>query len=406
MIYICIFLLLIYLIYRYDYKHNERGRLFWLVVVTLIFIVLGGLHYRVGFDSIQYERFYDHLKPLNRISFKDIESSRYAPGFILLASFTKLLDPEPVLLYFLESSFVCGVVLWFFKKNTSHPFFALLMFFCYIFTIFIFEEIREAIAVGFFLLAWPAFKSNNWVRWYALSFCALAFHTSATVMFVVPLILLPGFRQLFIFGKRTIIICLFMCILAFVIKAKFGEVFRVLAVTQALSDLTSKYDNTVYVNNTLNILGILAFFIRQILYPLLALISLNSFKNSYIKNTEFRKLEMLVMASIYVTILNIGVPILGRLNNYFFFFSIIIISDWVFTYICLYSKKVRLRFVYWVILLLPMFTMQIYSYYWAKVNKAGTNKAYMVYYPYTSYLSKDKNPERMEVLRQAKRMVK
>lgn len=406
MVYISIFILLTCLIYHYDYKHNDRGRLFWLVTVTLLFVVLGGLHYRVGFDSLQYERFYDQLKPLNSISAKEIDSSRFATGFILLASFTKMIDPEPVLLYFIESGFVCGVVTWFFKRNTNHPFFALLMFFCYMFTIFIFEEIREAIAVGFFLLAWPAFKSNNWLKWYLLSFCALAFHTSATIMFVVPLILLPGIKQLFFFGKRTIIIAAFMIVLSLIIKAKFGDIFKVLAVTQALSDLTTKYDNTVYVNNTLNVFGILAFFIRQIIYPVLALISLNSFKNSFKGKRGFKKLEMLVMASIYITILNIGVPILGRLNNYFFFFSIIIVSDWVFSYIKFHNKKVRLQFAYWVILLLPMFGMQFYSYYWAKANKSGTNKAYMAYYPYTSYLNKEKNPERMSFLREAKKLTK
>lgn len=402
MIYIFIILLLCFLIYFYDYRRKESGRWFWLFFITLIFIVLGGLHYRVGFDSLQYERFYEQLPPLNSLNYRYIESSRYAPGFVILASFTKLFDPEPVLLYFIESSFVCIVVTWFFIRNTRNPFFALLMFFSYMFTIFIFEEIREAISVGFFLLAWPAFKNNNWIKWYALSLCALAFHTSATIMLVLPIILLPGIRQLFIFGKRTILVFILVFAFSYILKVKFGEIFEVLSVTQSLKDLTAKYDNTKYVTNSLNFFGILGFIIRQIIYPVLSLIFLNVIKKSYTGDKVFLKKEMLVLASIYVTILNIGVPIMGRLNNYFFFFPILFISDWMFTYITVKHKKFRLRFIYWVILILPMFAMQIYSYYWSGANKSGTFKIYMAYYPYTSYIDKENITKRMEVIRQTR----
>ena len=403
MIYIFIFLLLIYLIYRYDYKHNERGRLFWLVVVTLIFIVLGGLHYRVGFDSLTYEKFYDKLSPLNTITPAKIESSRFAPGFVILASFTKLFNEEPVLLYFIQSGFLCAVVTWFFVKNTRNVFFAFLMFYAFCFTLLVFEQIRESIAVAFFLLAWPAFKSNNWLKYYILSFCALAFHTSATFMFILPIILLPGIKQLFIFGKRTWLFCLIVLAIAFVLQATFSQYIKLLAVTESMEELTGKYENTSFIKGNLNILGIVSVIFRDILYPLLALVYFNAIKKRGLFDGNNERLEMFVILSIYISILSIGVPILSRYNNYFFFFPIVLISDWLFSVIIVGRRKVRFSFVYWIVIVFPMFITQINSAYFTKMNNSGTKKGYMAYYPYTSYINKEKDADRVKVIQKFRR---
>lgn len=397
MIYIFIFILLVLLSYFYDYKRIERGKLVWLFVITLIFIMLGGLHYRLGLDNPAYERFYRSLHHITKLTYSDIEESRFAPGFVVFAALTKLVSPDLILLNFIQSTFVCTVVTWFFNKNTRNPFFALTLFFAFMFTLLIFEQIREAISVGFFLLAWPSFVKRKWWLWYLWSFCAIGFHTSATMMFVLPLIVLPGVKQIFIYGKRTLFLCLGVFVLGFVIQAAFIRYIEMISVTDTLQETVSRYEGTSFVKGNLNLMGMMTQIFKNILYPFLALFCVCSFKRNNAISPNLKNVEHFVILSLYVSLFSISVPIISRFNNYFFFFSILIMSDWVFSYIRLQNKKIRIRFVTWALLFLPLFTVQIYTSYMGNINKSGSFKAYLPYYPYTSYLDykKDENREKL-----------
>ena len=406
MVYFFIIFLLSFLVYYYDYKNNKQGRLFWLVFITIIFIIIGGLHYRVGFDSITYERYFKELPPISQLRYKDIETSRFAPGFIIFQSFTKQFSKDLLLFNFLQSIFVCSVVTLFFNRNTKRPFFALLMFFFFLYTLLIFEQVREAIAVSFFLLAWPYFIKKNWIIWYALSICAMLFHTSAIFMLILPLILLPGINQLFVFGKRTLFLCAFVLILSFYLQYTFSKYIELLSFTKLTEDLASKYQNTHYVKGTLNIIGILSQIIKNVLLTYLALYFVNKGMKNQFQNNVLLRLNSFVIISIFISLISIGVPIISRFNNYFFFFSILIISDWVFDYIILNNKKIKFKFSYWLILLIPFFSLQFYNTYYNSINKTGTYKTYMAYYPYTSYIDKEKDLNKEKVLQYSRRTTK
>lgn len=396
MVYLAIILLLIVLVYVYDYRRAVRGRIFWLIAIGVIFSLVGGLHYRIGLDYSAYDFFYDHLAPINEIRSRDFEASRYAPGFIILASIAKVFYPEVVLLHLFQASFVCGVVTWFFKNNTRNPFFALLLFFFFLFTLLLFEQIREAIAVGFFLLAWPYFKNKNWLMWYLLSLCAMMFHTSATMMLALPVLYLPGIRNLFVFGKTTFIAGAVVFVGAFIIQASFFNYIQLLALTESSRQLVNMYEGTHYLKGSLNVMGIVFQLFRTILYPILAMYFLSRYRQDYINTADLEKKEIFVILSIYISLFTISVPIISRFNNYFYFFAIILMSDWLFDYIKIHNKIFRFRFEYWVVLFIPLFAIQIYSSYFNSINKSGTLKSYMIYYPYTSFIEKsiDENKEK------------
>lgn len=376
--------------------------MFWIIIIAIIFIALGTLHYRIGIDTIGYERFYDNLKPLNYIREKDISSSRFAPGFILLSSLCKLISPDIVLLNFVYSTFVCGVATWFLYKHTKHIFFALLMFFFFCFTLLIFEQIREAIAVGFFLIAWQFFVKKQWVYWYIISFVAIMFHTSASFMFILPLILLPGIKEIFVFGKRTYIICAGVLVLAFILQTSFSQYIKLLAVTQSMEEMTKGYANTAYVEGNLNFIGILGQIVKSVLYPLIALACLSYTRKENQSDKSFRTMEMFTIISVYISLLSIGVPIIVRYNNYFFFFPIVLISDWVYEFIKIGSRKLKLNFAYWSLFLFPMFLMQFTSYL-TNVDRGGKYKNYMIYYPFTTHIDKDKDQNKERAIKYARR---
>ena len=402
MVYIILILLLSFLTYYYDYRNNLRGRTFWIGIIGIVFILMGTLHYRVGTDTIGYEKFYNNLSPLNYLTESDISSSRFAPGFIILASFTKLFSPDMVLLNFIQSTFVCGVAIWFLKRHTQKIFFALLMFFVFCYFLLIFEQIREAIAVGIFLIACQYFEKRKWLIWYVLSYLAMMFHTSATMMLVLPLILLPGIRNLFTFGKRTFVISGMVLLLAFYLQVHFSKYIELLAVTKDMGEMTQHYADSTYVEGHLTLIGIIGFIIKKCFYAFLALICLVGNKNAKEKTSGFKLIESFAIISIYIALLSIGVPIIGRYNNYFFFFQIIIISDWIFDAIKIGNKKLRLSFPYWVIMLLPMFALHFYAYN-GKLDNSGRYRQYMIYYPFTNYIDKEKDADKERAIQLARK---
>ena len=102
MLYIFILLLIFIGIYQYDYRHVDRGRLFYWILLLIIFICLAGFRYRMGTDSINYETTYERDIPtLDRLKLMDFYDLRYMPGYILLASVSRTISNEFMLLQFI-----------------------------------------------------------------------------------------------------------------------------------------------------------------------------------------------------------------------------------------------------------------------------------------------------------------
>ena len=136
---------------------------------------------------------------------------------------------------------------------------------------------RESLAVSFFLLAWPAFRDEKWIKWYILSCCAVMFHVSAGMMFVLPIFKLPVIRNLFVFGRRTWIIGLGVLVLGVFIQSVF---FKYIQLLQFLMQLLIG-QQFIRLIDCLGVYwqygggaGIIFNFLRYLVYPGLALICL------------------------------------------------------------------------------------------------------------------------------------
>lgn len=400
MIYLIIVLVLLALCYRYDYCGVEKGKSGWLVGLLIVFILLAGLRYRIGTDSIAYASYFDTTHPLYDLRDSDFAASRFAPGYIYLTSFIKIFTDEFTVVQLVQAVFVNCVLFWFFKKNCRHIFFALLIFFLFEFYLLLFEQMREGIAVGFFLLGWPAFKEKRWLVWYIFSILALFFHVSAIIMFFLPLLYVPGIRQLFIFGARTWVVALFVLLFAVGVQAVFFKYIQMLSLTDSMAERAETYEGNSLAGSLLNFGGIISVVIRFILFPVLAMFFM---QRKRFLSGDFRKefvpVEAFALLSVYVSVFSIIVAIVSRYNNYFFFFSILVMSQWAFSTIKTERKLLKLRFTYWMVLFLPMFAFQCYSTYYSNINKSGTIKAYVIYYPYASYFDQTIDKKREAAFR-------
>ena len=402
MVYLVIAILILIGIYRYDYKGLKQGRTFYLVIVCILLISIAGLRYRLGQDTLGYLSDYDELKPISDLKITDFSKTRFAPGFVIITSIFKQFTEDFSYFQFFHAAIVNIVLVSFFYKYTKHVFFALLIYFVYEYFLLSFQQMREALAVCVFLLAWPFFRDGKWIFWYLASLLAFSFHMSAFMMFLLPLICLPGVKQLFIFGQRTWIFCLILAVVAIAIQAVFFKYIELLALTESMMERAQAYDKSTAGKSGLNITGIISVLFKFIIYPFLALYFLNKNKDIKTQN-RFNKLNAFVLMSIYISVIGIFIAIIFRYNNYFFPFSTLIISDMVFSYIPRQDgKKVRLRLAYWVILMLPMFAFFINGYTYG-LNKSKTMKTYMVYYPYRSIIDKTENQDTEKTLRYMRR---
>lgn len=401
MFYIAIFIALLIMAYAYDYRGYNRGRNFCLLIIFIAMVLLAGLRFRLGQDTVIYIKQYESISPIYDIKAIDFRNSRYAPGYIFLTSIFKTFTSEFTVFQLFHAFIVNGVIFLFLKKQAKHLFFALFLFYVFMYLLLLFQQMRESLAVCIFLLAWPAFREGKWLWWYLAALVAMTFHVSASMMFVLPAICLPGVRQLFVFGKRTYIICIVVLVVGTVIQTVFFRYVQLIAVTESMMERAQVYSRSELSGTMLNINGMIGRFFQMVLYPLIAMACLyvkNKQKSGFFNKENIEKIEMMTIMSLYVSILSLSIPIIGRYNNYFFLFSILIVSDWAFTTVPFLGRTLRLHYIYWLLLFTPMIGFQVQKYF-APVNNSGTLRAYMVYYPYSSYFDQSKNEDREKTIR-------
>lgn len=374
---------------------------YWLMVCLLL-ICIAGLRYRLGTDTTVYMQDYKTLHPISQLHLADFSNSRYQPGYIILTSLAKQISPDFTLFQFMHSLIFNSVVFYFIYKYSRNRFFALLIYFFYLYFIMAFQQLREALAVSVFLLAWPFFRDRKWIWWYLAAILAFNFHVSAGMMFFLPLIALPGIRELFKFGKRTIFVCLGIAVVGFVIQKLFFSYLEILALTDNLTERIQTYGESELGTSTFNFRGVIVFIIQYALYPFVILFL--KYKERDQETEQTKKWNVFVLMSIYVTIFTLFVAIFGRYNNYFFPFVIVFMSNFIFKPFYVNRKKIRLTFVYWMFFFLPMFTIHTYNNYFIGLNRAKTYKAYMFYYPYNSVLDKGKDETREKAMRYMRRL--
>lgn len=402
MIYIFILILFLIFIYKYDYERSNKGKTVCWIIMLILLICVAGFRYRMGNDSIKYENYYKwqqhDLFGLNADDFKD---TRFAPLYVVLSASCRFFSEEFMMLQFVVSTIVNCSVFLFLWKNTRNVFFAGMLYYFFLYLNLNMEVLREALAVSVFLFSWPYFRDGKWFRYYVCAIFAFLFHISAVFMLILPLITLPGVKWFFSFGLRTWIICIIVLGLSFAVNIYLFDFVQAIALTENMAERAEVYSKMDISGSTLNVLGIAMRFVKFVFYPLVALYFVKVW-NKYNDNIN-KRLEAMILMSVYVSIMTIGVSLFIRYNNYFLFFYIIILSDWCFSYLKWKNRLYRLSFVQWLLIFVPLLSLQVYTAYWSNYNKSGTLKYYMMFYPYSNQFDKELDGNREKMIKYSRR---
>lgn len=186
MIYLVILLFLFLFAIQYDlnnYKVSNSIIFFW----WLIFVLLAGLRYRVGGDTLFYINYFNGIPDLSDVTYDYIVTNYYQPFWVLLCSLCKSFSKDFTFFQFIHAIITNTVIFYFIKKNTDYFFTGILFYFIFYFLYFNMEVLRETLAICVFLLSLKYFFSNKWLIYYLFCFIAFMFHLSAIMLFFLPL---------------------------------------------------------------------------------------------------------------------------------------------------------------------------------------------------------------------------
>ncbi len=272
MIYIFTLAILIILVIRFDYKYVGKNRIcfdshaltqydLWYRVVLIWFICVSGFAYNVGSDIPTYMREYQSFGSIWKINtLADLfEFDNRKPGWVLINVICASICENFVLIKLVIAIFVNWSVFRFFKRHTTYCFTGILFYSIILYLALNFNALRQAVAVGFFLIGYDYLIEKKWKKYYLFAFISFMFHTSGIICFFIPLF------NLIKFNKRVIIIFAVILIAGTIYSLR-SDVLQNLAASFILSEYGG--DNiselgTIYMENAddrvgaLNIFGIL-----------------------------------------------------------------------------------------------------------------------------------------------------
>lgn len=197
MIYLIIFIWILYLVYKYDIHKSIRyhNSAFW--GLCIVFILLAGLRYRIGGDTLGYIESWNKYPNFWDFNwFSDIEKTketfpqmeRYPYGWFLFAMFFVSIYKHQVLMQFAVATLLNYSIFRTVKRYSTYPFITIFVYyFNYRFFEFEFEIMRESVAIAFFLLfAYDYYLTKKWIKYYLGTFLAYMIHPSAIFMFALP----------------------------------------------------------------------------------------------------------------------------------------------------------------------------------------------------------------------------
>ncbi len=371
-IYIFVLFILSYFIIRYDVMQKTSGYTFSYLFILLNFILIAGLRYKIGSDTLVYMEEYIEYPSL-------FDLARYDILWVLFCAICKTISKSFFFMQFVQALIINCIYFYFIYKNTNYRFTALFLYFIFGFLYFNTEIMRESLAVAIFLLSLHSFYKKKWIRYFLLVIIASLFHSSALITLFFPLVHRIKISNFFFYS------ILILTLLSNVLWKLFNEsIHYFFILSSSIESKASAYlDNDAFIYN---FNGILLGIIIYVLLPLIFVFLAKKYEQTNIKESPF--LWLYILFGIFVVFNN---TIFMRFQNYLFFPFIIFLSNFFFE-----SKKslkyIFLRKTKIAILLLSLFIGRHYNYF--KPDITETTYIYNRYFPYHSIITKKTTTER------------
>jgi len=393
MIFIILLILLFILSYNYDIKGVKDKNNRWYKILLVLFILLSGLRYRIGGDSIAYLYYYYNTIPyLSDFCFEEFPEYHYEPFFLLFNMIVKSLGGKFFVVLFIHAIVVNVLIFKYFKKHSQFPFLCILIYYVWMYALFNFEVMRASISIVICLFANDLLLEKKWIKGYLLYILAIGFHYSAVAMLLTP----------FLFRLKVNKFGYFFLLLSFIagfwIAAHLNKYLFLFELTDSTttSDKLDYYMSSDSLSNSIDLQGYLLHVIPAFLYPIIA------FKIIKRKNekgaTPLIMLEPLIMIGLMYQLMTNSILMLYRVTYFFVIYLIMCYAELIAHIIKSNKHLNSLAVIRAIIFLLP-FINNATSYYRAIYDPNQQPAAYNFrkYVPYSTVFDRTKDPIREKV---------
>lgn len=368
MTYLTLIIYLLSLAYIYDYKQYKKNRSYWYILTLLFFILLAGLRYRLGGDSISYMEYFKQIPTLDSVKWQYLNTN-FQPLWNVYLVVLKSISSSFVILQFSNAVILNVAIFSVLKRSTKNIFTGLLIYFLLYYVFLNFETLREAMAVAVFLYGFKFWEKKKWFLYFTFCIIAFNFHVSAVICFIFPL-----FRNLKINIKWATIIIIALSIFSNVIFLVLKDYILMLS----LLNSNLKTNISGYITGIEEVSYSLKFVLftlfENVIIPLF-------FLTIYLKWTNENRIYS-QMFFIHLIILSFSSLffIISRFSNYTFVFYIVFLSDFIIYTVRKYNS-------FPILLFLTLLVISPKLYLQTKIDDNGF-AAYCNYYPYHSIITK------------------
>jgi len=379
-IYFVVFILLLIPVVKYDWMAKIGGESKWYYFNLVVLILLAGLRYRVGGDTLMYMSVFEECPTLDELKYFDFDTAQYNPLWYIFNAVSKSIYDDFFFFQLIHACIVNPIFFSFFRKYCPNYYFSVILlyyvgYFCY----FNMEVLRESLCICVLLLGTRFLLEKRWLPYYVMCVLALFMHYSALVMFLFPL--------LFVFFKRpSWVYQVILLVGIFVFTAVVNVpmlLLSALSVDEQLMVLAEKY-----LDKERNLMGMLSLLLQYL--PLLGMIFLRERYNIRQK-IDFTPI---VMGVVVIYAFSLNLTGLNRLVNYFIPFILIYTVNTIYYVVSRVEVKFTLGYTA-LAASLSLLCFNYYYYYAKDVSDAYPNtRFYTIFYPYHSVFSPEQDEQR------------
>lgn len=337
---------------KYDINgNNDVWKKIGYLTLYFYWVILLGIRYKVGGDTINYMGYYDWQPDLDTFEFTF--GDLIQPGYNLLCAFAKSISPEFYVFQIIHALIVNTLLFVFLWKNTKYVFSALLSFYFVGYMYFTCEILREAIAILIFAFLCKPLYRGEWLKYYLGVALCVMFHMSALILIFFP------FLRKIKFNKTYLLIMMITAVAMMGLKSILSAFSDIMLIGDKVSN---------YANEHHGMLADLLAMMRKSIFPIMFA--------CVVKFGCHRKLKyenQIALLGLFGFMAFFNPVLFGRISNYVILFFAISFADEIILFIK--SHRVRLR--HNAIILSLCFCLLYGSGY-------TMYKVYQLYIPYSS----------------------
>lgn len=371
---------------------------YWYGIALLALITVSGLRYRIGGDTINYlYSYYYDIPYIWNVTYASWEAQQYEPLFFVFTCAVKSLGVSFFVFQFLHAIFVNSLIFAYVKKHSSYPFTCIFFYFIWMYALYNFEEIRASMSIVICLFANDYIIEKKWYKGIFLYLIGSLFHYSSIALLITPFFLL---LRVNLFG---IIFLLFVFLMGYVIKSKFGDYLMLFELNDQMAEKASNYANSdFYFEQRMTFIGSIFLIMPYLLYSFVSVLFLKNSKVLYDeKGIALLQFQPLLILGLTFVLFSIPMPICYRFVRFYIIYFILFFSylfcGWIKSSNLQVSAPIAL--LRSLIIFIPLFNLisHIYKDPIRESSKTNPYYPYEKYYPYSSVIEKSVSQRREEL---------